>query len=141
MADAEPIPPGDVYLSTPYVSVHWASGGPWVLAEWKSWANSAEYRAAHEVILGAIRDHRAPRLLIDARNARVISEADQEWLNTNWIPRAVAAGRRWTAIVMPTSALMKTIVESIDKRPARSTVAVRYFDTVDEAKAWLSAVE
>ena len=140
MDDAEPVPAGDMYLSTPYVCIHWASGGPWVVAEWKSWANSAEYRAAHEGILSAIRDHRAPRLLIDARNARVISEADQQWLNTSWIPRAVAAGRRWTAIVMPTSALVKTIVENIDKEPARSPGVAKYFGTVDEAKAWLSTV-
>jgi hypothetical protein len=90
-------PPGDrLYLDKPYVSIRWESGGPWVLAEWKAWANSTEYRAAHEEILGVIREHHAPRFLIDARNARVVSEQDQEWINTNWIPepwRPVAAGR------------------------------------------------
>jgi heme-degrading monooxygenase HmoA len=58
-----------VYLDTPYVSVHWESAGPWVFVEWKAWANSTEYRAAHGAILGAIRDHRAARVLIDARDA------------------------------------------------------------------------
>jgi hypothetical protein len=141
MGDVEPSPPGDrLYLDKPYVSVRWESGGPWVLAEWKAWANSTEYRAAHEEILGVIREHHAPRFLIDARNARVVSEQDQEWINTNWIPRAVAAGRRWTAVVMPTSALVKTIVENIDRHPTSGTVGVRYFDTVDQARAWLSAV-
>ena len=98
----------NVYLDTPYVSVHWEGPGPWVFVEWKAWANSTEYRAAHEAILGAIRDHRAARLLIDARHAKVISEEDQRWLDADWIPRAVTAGRRWTAVVMPSSALVRS---------------------------------
>lgn len=141
MGDTDQLQPGDeVCLETPYVSVHWESGGPWVAVEWKAWADATEYRAAHEAILDAIRKHRATRLLIDARNARVISEADQEWLKADWIPRAVSAGRRWTAVVMPASALVKTIVESIDKRPTAKTVEAKYFDTPDQAKAWLSTV-
>lgn len=91
-------------------------------------------------ILGAIRDHRAARVLIDARDAKVISEEDQQWLDADWIPRAVTAGRRWTAVVMPSSALVRSIVENIDKRPADSRVEARYFDTADDARAWLSEV-
>jgi hypothetical protein len=141
MSNPSPSPLRDkVYLETPYVLVHWQSDGPWVFVEWKAWANSTEYRAAHEAILGAIRDHRASRLLIDARQAKVISEDDQRWLTTDWIPRAVAAGRRWTAVVMPSSALVRTIVENIDKRPAQGTPEVRYFDTVEAAGVWLSEV-
>jgi stage II sporulation SpoAA-like protein len=138
--DDPPHPDDEIHLDTPHVSVHWESGDQWVSVEWKAWADATEYRAAHEAILGAIRKHRASRLLIDARKARVISDADQQWLKADWIPRAVAAGRRWTAIVMPTSALMKTIVESIDEHPTEKTSEARYFETPDQAKAWLSAV-
>jgi len=78
--------------------------------------------------------------LIDARDAKVISEQDQRWLDAEWIPRALTAGRRWTAVVMPSSALVRTIVENIDKRPVDSRVEARYFDTADKARAWLSKV-
>jgi hypothetical protein len=56
------------------------------------------------------------------------------------MPRAVAAGRRWTAIVLPKSALGRTIAENIDKRPRSSLVKVEHFQTVEEAAAWLSTV-
>jgi hypothetical protein len=127
-------------MDAPYVSIRWEGDGPWVLVSWKAWANATEYRAAHEVILGAIRKHHASRLLIDARNAKVIAAADQQWLKADWIPRAIAAGRRWTAVVMPASPLVKTIVESIDKDVGKNTVETRYFDTTDQARAWLSTV-
>jgi hypothetical protein len=142
MVNREPDPPSDhLYLDTPYVRILWETGGPWMAIEWKAWANSTEYRAAHELLLGAIRERHTPRLLIDASNARVVSLEDQQWLTATWIPRVVAAGRRWTAVVMPTSALVKTIVENIDKRPStNSMVEVKYFDRIADAKTWLSTV-
>jgi hypothetical protein len=128
------------YLDTAYVSIRWISGGPWVLAEWKAWANSSEYRAAHETILTALRENHASRNLIDARYARVVSTDDQKWLIESWIPRAVAAGRRWTAVIMPRSPLARTISENIDKGTRLNLTEVEYFDTVEEAAAWLSTV-
>src|ERR1700738_419347 len=142
MVNREPDLQSDhLYLDTPYVSIVWEASGPWMAIEWKAWADSTEYRAAHELLLGAIRERRTPRLLINASNARVVSLEDQEWLNSTWIPRAVAAGRRWTAVVMPSRALVKTIVENIDKRPStNSMVEVKYFDLIADARTWLSTV-
>jgi len=141
MAHAEPIPPDDkVYLEMPYVSVRWVAQGRWVQVEWRAWANSAEYRAAHETILAALRENHATRNLIDATHERVIAEADQRWLIENWIPRAMAAGRRHTAVVMPLRALGKTITENIDRGPRVNQTTVQYFGTFDEAAAWLSTV-
>jgi FAD/FMN-containing dehydrogenase len=141
MGDQAPLPHGGkVYLDTPYVLVGWDGDGPWVFVKWKAWANSIEYRAAQEAVILALRENHASRNLIDSRDSRVVSDEDQEWLVEDWMPRAVAAGRRWTAIVLPKSALGRTIAENIDKRPRSSLVKVEHFQTVEEAAAWLSTV-
>ena len=141
MGDERPNPTGDKgYLDAPHASIRWDCGGQWVIIEWKAWANSSEYRAAHETVLLALHENRASRNLIDATQARVVSDEDQKWLIENWIPRATAAGRRWTAVVMPKSALARTISENIDKRPRSSITKVEYFESVEEAAAWLSTV-
>ncbi|MEA2629438.1 MAG: hypothetical protein QOJ10_1898 [Chloroflexota bacterium] len=129
-----------LYLETAYVTVRWDGEGRWVFVEWKAWANSTEYRAVQELVLLALRENRASRNLIDATHARVVSGEDQIWLIDDWIPRAVAAGRRWTAIVMPKSALGRTISENIDKRQQPNATTVEYFETVEDAAAWLSSV-
>ena len=135
------IPDGDkVYADQPYVSIRWVSDGGWVLVVWKEWADSAEYRAAHETILMAIRENHASKNLIDATHSKVVSDSDQKWLIDNWIPRAVAAGRRSTAVVMPRSALGRTISENIDKGTPSDLTQVEYFDTATEAAAWLSTL-
>ena len=141
MGNPAPILTGDkVYLDMPYVSVSWVSGGRWVLVEWKAWANSSEYRTAHETVLIALRENHASKNLIDATNARVVADDDQRWLIENWMPRAEAAGRRSTAVVMPKSALGKTISENIAKNPRPSLMKVAYFQTVEDAAVWLSTV-
>ncbi|HEV2032965.1 MAG TPA: hypothetical protein VGU71_02005 [Candidatus Dormibacteraeota bacterium] len=141
MTSSDPTPPADKsYLETPYVSVRWVVGGGWVLVEWKAWANSSEYKAAHEAVLLALRENHASKNLIDATQARVVSDEDQKWLIENWIPRASAAGRRFTAVVLPERPLARTISENIDKRPRHSLAKVEYFPTVEAAAAWLSKV-
>ncbi len=133
-------PPGKVYLETPYVLVRWDGLGQWVYVQWKAWATSDEYRAAQEVVILALRENHASRNLIDATDSRVVSGEDQKWLVENWIPRAVAAGRRWTAIVLPQSALGRTIQENIDSHPQSDRSKVEHFETVEDAAAWLSTV-
>jgi len=131
---------GKVYLDTPYVLIRWDGEGPWVYVKWKAWANSVEYRAAQETVLLALRENHASRNLIDSTDSRVVTDEDQVWLVENWIPRAVAAGRHWTAIVLPKSALGRTIAENIDKHPRSKSSKVEHFETVEDAAAWLSSV-
>src|SRR5487761_270334 len=132
--------PGKVYLDTPYVLVRWDPNGPWVYVKWKAWANSSEYRAVQEMVLQASRENHASRNLVDSTDRRVFSDDDQKWLVENWMPRAAAAGRRWTAIVMPTSALGRTIAENVDDYGRSNLFTIEHFETVEDAAAWLSTV-
>jgi hypothetical protein len=141
MGDQPPVSKGSkVYLDTPYILVRWDGDGPWVYVKWKGWADSPEYRAAQEVVIVALRENHASRNLIDSKESRVVSDKDQEWLIKDWMPRAVAAGRRWTAIVLPRSPLGRTIAENIDKHPRSTSTEVAHFETVEDAAAWLSTV-
>ena len=141
MGDLAPVSKDSgVYLDAPHVLIRWDGDGPWVFVKWKAWANSTEYRAAQEMVIVALRENHASRNLIDSKDSKVVSGEDQKWLVENWMPRAVAAGRRWTAIVLPTSALGRTIAENIDLYPKSPLSKVEYFETVEAATAWLSTV-
>ena len=129
-----------VYLDTPYILIRWDGDGPWVYVKWRAWANSAEYRAAQEIVLDALRENHGARNLIDSTDRKVFSDEDQRWLLDDWMPRATAVGRRWTAIVLPNSALGRTIAENLDKHPQSKAINVKLFETVDDAAAWLSTV-
>jgi len=141
MGDEAAVPKGrKVYLDTPYILIRWDGEGPWVYVKWRAWANSSEYRAAQEVVLLALRENHGSRNLIDSTDRKVFSAEDQKWLLENWMPRAAAAGRRWTAIVLPKTALGRTIAENLDKHPQSKKINVKLFENVDDAIAWLSTV-
>ena len=137
---AAPSKTGKIYLDAPYVLITWDPDTQAVYVKWKAWANSSEYRAAQEVIIRALRENHASRNLIDSTDRKVVTDDDQKWLVEDWMPRATAAGRRWTAIVMPKSALGRTIAENIDNSGRSERNTIEHFETVEEAKAWLSTV-
>jgi hypothetical protein len=127
-----------VYCDEPYVQVRWDSAGEWVVAEWRSWANSVEFRAACEHALQAVRENRASKWLMDGRALKVIIEQDQRWLAEDWGPRMVGAGVRHSALVMPKSGLASLTVENVGATHRLEAEQRQSFATLEEAKTWLS---
>lgn len=125
-----------VYLDAPYASVRWESHAQWVVAEWKAWASSADFRAAQETTLRAVQENRALRFLADTRNARLVLVEDERWMCEDLIPRLALAGIRWTAVVTPENKLTKLIAADVGKTQ-RSGSQSQHFGTLDEAKEWL----
>jgi hypothetical protein len=109
-----------------------------VMVEWEGWANSAEFSALLDAEVRALRDHKASRLLADCRRQRVLNPADQDRADRVWLPRALAAGLKRFAIVLPVSALAAiNLSDRLGKVP-RESLEVAYFGTVKDARDWLS---
>jgi hypothetical protein len=121
------------------VSIRWDSRGGWVSAEWKGWANSAEFRAAHNLALTAIQENHATKWLVDSGKMRVVVEEDQRWLAETWIPSIIRAGIRFTAIVQPKSAVARLNVQNVNAVARSDQEDARFFTTLEDAKRWLSA--
>lgn len=92
------------------------------------WTNTGQGKAALDAVIRALRAHRGSRCLVDNRK-KAIKAADQEWIAENWLPRAVGAGLKLTAIVEPESGPAAMTIKEIE---------VRYFSTVVRAAEWLT---
>jgi hypothetical protein len=127
-----------VYFNTPGVaSVRWDEEGQLVLVEWQGWANSSEFTALLDAEIQALKKHQGSRILADCRLQRVLNPADQDRANREWVPRALAAGLKQFAVVLPTSGLAEVnLKHSLDKVPA-TALDVAYFATPEEARTWL----
>jgi hypothetical protein len=55
----------EIYVDEPYLSIRWDSVNNFVHAEWKAFANSAEFRAGLSKGIQAIQDHRAAAYVTD----------------------------------------------------------------------------
>jgi SpoIIAA-like len=126
-----------VYFDVPGVaSVRWDEDGQLVLVEWQGWANTTEFSQLLEAEIAALRKHHGTRILADCRRQKVLNPADQDRASTEWIPRALAAGLKCFAVVVPSSALAElNLKASLDKVPA-TALEVAYFATPEEARDW-----
>jgi hypothetical protein len=131
-------PQDGIYFKAPGVaSVRWDDEAQFVMVEWDGWANSAEFSALLDAEIHALRQHHGTRLLADCRRQKVLNPADQDRANLEWIPRALAAGLKRFAVVLPTSGLAEVNLKtSLGKAPA-GALDVAYFATVEEAREWL----
>lgn len=78
--------------------------------------------------------------LAEMSSRKVHTDEDQKWIVDDWTPRAVAAGLRYTAFVLPKSVVSKMSLKRMNQVIAERTLEIGYFDDLEEARRWLSAV-
>ena len=129
----------DVYFSVPGVAtVRWDGPHATVFVEWDGWANTAEFTALLDAEVKALQDHAGSCLLADCRRQRVLNPADQERADREWVPRAIQAGLKRFAVVLPESDLAAAhLRERLGKVP-NTAMQISYFASVEDAREWLA---
>ncbi len=128
----------DIYFSVPGVAtVRWDEANRIVAVVWEGWANSAEFRGLLDAEVKALKDHQASRLLADCRLQRILNPTDQERADHEWVPRALEAGLKRFAVVLPLSELAADHVQQRLGKVPSTTMAVGFFTSVDAAQGWL----
>jgi tRNA A-37 threonylcarbamoyl transferase component Bud32 len=127
----------DVYVDEPWLHMHWDRSHKCVISVWKGFANSAEFRAALEKGLQAIRERHAIAYVSDTRKIKVIVHEDQAWANETLIPQMAAAGLKRLAMVTADAGLGKVTVEEIVKLVDNRPLLMRSFDSVPAAMRWV----
>ena len=126
-----------VYFDLPGVAVvRWDASAQAAHMEWQGWAKPAEFRAANDALVQALKDHGGSRVLGDSRQIKVIQQSDQDWVNQDWFPRILAAGLTRMALVIPASGLAKMNIDDMVGRVA-DRLDLAYFKTLGEAREWL----
>ena len=131
------VPVGDIYVDEPWLSVRWDDDHRCVHLEWKGFANSAEFRAGVMRALDAIRDKHATSMVSDTRRLEVIANEDQLWIRDTWVPLAVTAGLKRSAVVMAPKGLGKLTVEEVLRQVGDRAFVTRTFDSLAEAMSWV----
>jgi hypothetical protein len=129
----------DIYFSVPGVAtVRWDEPNQTVMVEWDGWANTGEFSALLDAEVKALEEHNCPLLLADCRRQRVLNPADQERADREWVPKALKAGLKRFAIVLPESDIAAGhLKERLSKVP-NTAMEIAYFASVEEAREWLA---
>lgn len=109
-----------------------------VYTEAQGWTDPSEMAALLEAGLQALTEHAGSRWLADGRNMKVVKQTDQDWIVQEFFPRALAAGLKRIALVIPKSRLAMTTVDQLVHRLPAANVEVACFPNVAEARSWLT---
>ncbi len=131
-----PYSAGDIQLDEPWLFITWDRACRCVYAEFKAFANSAEFRDGTAKILDAIRQRHAVALVSDNRRLEGVAAHDQLWIRDTWVPLAMAAGLTRIAVVVAPNGLGKIASEEILAEVASSKFATRMFDSLPAAMSW-----
>lgn len=108
-----------------------------VVMEWDGYATSNEFREGTEIMLNTLVKNDCHKVLADIKDMVLIGMDDQQWLETQFLPRAIRFGFRACAIVKPSNYFNKVAVETVSYKVDKEKLLINFFDTLEEAKDWL----
>ena len=108
-----------------------------VVMEWNGYATSAQFREGTELMLNTLIKHNCANVLADIHTMTLIGTEDQQWLQSNFIPRAVQFGFKKIAIIEPTSYFNKVAVESVSYKVDKKNLVISFFNNKEEAQEWI----
>jgi len=129
----------NVYFNRPSLAlVNWDPESKVVRTEWQGWADPDEFIAVLMAAVRALEEHPRSRGLVDSRRQKVVQQSDQDWVNRNWFPRALASGMTRLAVIVPESGIALLNIKEVLSRVPGTELDVAYFATPEEANAWLT---
>jgi hypothetical protein len=120
-------------------SIHFDDVLQAVIMRWQGYATSVEFREGTELMLDMLKLNHANKVLADIEEMAIIGMDDQAWLNSDFLPRAIASGFRAIAIIRPHAYFNKVAVESISYKVDKEKLAIAFFDNKRSAREWLEA--
>ena len=69
--------------------------------EWQGYATSNQFKEGTELMLNTLIKHRSIKVLANIKDMILIGMEDQQWLDTQFIPRAIRFGFKAIALVKP----------------------------------------
>lgn len=112
-----------------------------VQLEWEGFATSEKFREACNVSLDALVKYKANKMIADNARAKIVSVEDQKWMNEVWFPKAIAAGFRFSAVVVAKDVFRDMAIKKIVNELDSSQFTAQFFDTSADAQAWIAEIE
>lgn len=130
-----------VEYENPCCCVRWLEPDRVLYEEWNGMVKGENYRTAQNAAIDIFQRHKGSKVLFDTRGVKVLPREDQEWHVNVAIPRLIAAGMRYSAIVNPEAAVgelsVSRAVSSATASGAQRQAAT--FTDVEEALSWLAS--
>lgn len=104
---------------------------------WDGYSTSQQLYQGSEEALKLIIEHGARKLLADLKDMTLLSREDQNWIVNSFMPRAMAAGLEYLAIVQPVSYFNKIAVDALSFKANERNLSCKILPNRELSKQWL----
>lgn len=125
-----------IYLDETFVTIKWDAPVRCVHIEWRGFIQSDQIKLGLNKGLELLTQKGTDRWLADTRQLKVVKQEDQDWVQEDWFPRALAAGVTRMAYVIPESVLGQLAVKRVMSSVKEVNLETAYFDNLAEARLW-----
>ena len=95
------------------------------------------FRKILDEIIRAIEQTKSSTVIADAREMKVIAEADRQWIIDDWFPRALQAGFRCQALIVTRDSFNEQAIKLIVSKYNNEAVKTHYFIVPEDAEEWV----
>jgi hypothetical protein len=103
-------------------------------------ATHTGFMEACNFALDLMEEQNTSKMIADNSKVTVVAVENQNWLTEKWFPIAIAKGFRYSAVVLADDAFVKYAVRKIENKVNNELFVVQYFNSIENAKAWLATV-
>ncbi len=107
---------------------------------WTGFSKPEEFQEACNYALDLLVEYSTDKLIVDNREASVVSKENQAWLAQEWYSIAYANGYRTSAVIVGDNALNKISIKKIETARTGGEFNTQHFDSLEAAKEWLKAL-
>ncbi len=124
-------------LGKVYYSVEYDQANGWNYSTWTGYVTVEEVKQACLEGLALISSNRCPDLLNDNSLISGPWSGANEWIATEWMPKALGMGLKWFAHVVSPNVFSALSASQLVSRVEGMNFEMRIFETRTEAQQWL----
>ncbi len=122
-------------------TIYYDSGLSIVHVDWNDkMAKPSGFIQACEFALQLMIEKNVYKMIADNSKVPVVMRENQSWLTDDWFPRAINAGFRYSAVIVPNNKFVEYTIKKIEHNINNNLFTVQYFTNVEEARAWLQTL-
>jgi len=109
-----------------------------IQTKWKGiYIKDEGFRNILNEIIKALEKEKVSVIVADAREMKIIVEADRQWIVDEWYPRALEAGFRCQALIVSRDSFNEQALKLIVMKYNDELVKTRYFIAPEDAEEWV----
>jgi len=130
----------DMFFDSTFCQIRFVQEGSYIYVNWKGYQNLEQIKQGMERSLDCLVQKKCTKIFTDLRDAKGTFTAANDWIENDFMPKAIKLGYKYSAILYPSDVFTKFALQDLNKRYDKTNNEFKFqiFDNEMELKMWLT---